>query len=258
MAQTVPVEGDRLLQSFEPREYHGSEGQVLRYRLMKPIDFHPDQENPANKNSDNKYPLVVFLHGAGERGSDNLKQLVWGMREFSHQERRRKYPAYVLAPQCPDEQKWVEVDWSSDVSPFPKEPSQPLALLRQLIAALIESAAVDPRRVYITGLSMGGYGVWDCLARYPDLFAAAAPICGGGDPETAERFKDIPMWCFHGADDTVVKPKRSREMIEALKKWGAEPKYTEYPGVGHNSWSPTFENPEFHAWLFSHRRPVVP
>ena len=195
--------------------------------------------SPKAVAADIKYPLVIFLHGAGERGTDNKIQLEHGMNDFASDAIMEKYPAYVVAPQCPPERKWVEVDWTLESHTIPDEPSVPLAATFALIETLRQELPIDDRRIYLTGLSMGGYGTWDALARKPDLFAAAAPICGGGDPAVAAKFKHVPLWAFHGDQDTAVKPKRSREMIEALKAAGGTPKYTEYPGVGHDSWAQT-------------------
>jgi predicted peptidase len=119
---------------------------------------------------------------------------------------------------------------------------------------MLRDSAVNDNRVYITGLSMGGYGTWDALARRPNFFAAALPICGGGDPKTVARFVNVPIWCFHGDKDEAVRVQRSREMIEALKNAGGEPKYTEYAGVGHNSWTQTYANPAVFEWLFTQLR----
>ena len=245
LAQEIdPAIASDPVKMFEPRQFADEQGNVLKYRLLK----------PANYNVNRKYPLVIFLHGAGERGDDNKVQLVHGMKEFLDPERRKNMACYVVAPQCPTGKKWVEVDWSAASSKMPEQPSDSLGLTIKLVQSMIETAAVDPNRIYITGLSMGGYGTWDAVARYPDMFAAAAPICGGGDPETAPRFTHIALWAFHGDQDQAVKVERSRQMIEALKEAGGEPKYTEYPGVGHDSWTATYKNQEFHDWLFAQRR----
>jgi predicted peptidase len=224
-----------------PLEKHVFEdgGHKLPYRLL----------TPATVEDGKRYPLVIFLHGAGERGTDNDKQLLHGVPQFVAN--RDKYPCFLIAPQCPDGKKWVEVDWSADTHALPKDPGEVGKLLLALIEKSIKDLPVDPRRVYITGLSMGGYGTWDLLARRPDLFAAAAPVCGGADEATAARIKDVPIWAFHGAKDTAVKPARSRNMIAALRKAGGKPKYTEYPDVGHNSWDPAYKDPELFKWLFA-------
>jgi predicted peptidase len=118
----------------------------------------------------------------------------------------------------------------------------------------MQKLPIDPMRVYITGLSMGGFGAFDLLARRPDLFAASAPVCGGADEKTADKIKHIPIWAFHGAKDTAVKPARSRNMIGALEKAGGKPKYTEYPDVGHNSWDNAYRDPEFSKWFFAQKK----
>ncbi|MGN6136555.1 MAG: prolyl oligopeptidase family serine peptidase [Aureliella sp.] len=234
---------------FEPREFVGSNGQTLKYRLLKPAPY----------DAERKYPLVIFLHGAGERGSDNVAQLKHGMAEFCKAKWRDKYPCYVLAPQCPEGQKWSDVDWSAPHSELPAKTSQSMQLVFDLVDTMIKDAAVNDNRVIITGLSMGGYGTWDALARRPSLFAAAVPICGGGDPKTADRFAQVPIWCFHGDQDQAVPVSRSREMVEALKAAGGHPKYTEYPGVGHNSWAQTYADPAVLEWLFTQlRRDTTP
>jgi predicted peptidase len=229
---------------FEPREFSDEGGKVLQYRLLKPLDYDPGE----------KYPLVIFLHGAGERGDDNVAQLKHGMKEFCTQDRREDYRCYVLAPQCPSEQKWADVDWTQSDVEFPASISDSLKLTLQVVDSMVKDAAIDKNRIYITGLSMGGYGTWDALVRRPDFFAAALPICGGADPKTAESIKHVPIACFHGGADSVVIPEKSRIMIEALKKAGGEPLYTEYEGVGHDSWSATYANEDSFRWLFAQRK----
>lgn len=239
--EAKPVDLTKL---YEPREYVGKSGEPLKYRLIKPVDYKFGK----------KYPLVLFLHGAGERGDDNAATLRHAAKDFSDPQTRSKYPAYVVIPQCPTGKKWSEVDWSKDASELPEEPSDPMKSIKELIDDMVENAGVDPNRIYITGLSMGGYGTWDAIARYPGFFAAAAPICGGGDPKTVEKFKSLPIWCFHGAKDPVVKVARSREMIDALQKVGSNAKYTEYPEAQHDSWTQTYSNPELFDWMFAQRR----
>jgi predicted peptidase len=236
---------DLLFKNFEPREYADKAGKILAYRLLKPIDYDPGT----------KYPLVVFLHGAGERGDDNVSQLKHAAKDFANEERRRMYPAYVLMPQCPKDRRWCEVDWKLNAHNFPENPSEPLRLVKELIDVMLESAGVDETRVYITGLSMGGFGTWDAIARYDNLFAAAAPICGGADLKTAEKLSRFPIWTFHGDKDQSVNVSRTREMVAALKALGSTIQYTEYPGVPHDSWTETYKNPELYAWLFAQQKP---
>jgi predicted peptidase len=219
-------------------------GEKLPYRLLKPLTIEKGK----------RYPLVIFLHGAGERGTDNKKQLVHGVPQFAANETREKYPCFLIAPQCPEGRRWVEVDWSADRHTQPKEPSDAARLTLELIEKAIKELAIDRKRIYITGLSMGGYGTFDLIARRPDLFAAAAPVCAGADEATADKIKHIPIWAFHGAKDTAVKPARSRRMIAALEKAGGKPKYTEYPDVGHNSWDKAYRDPEFYKWFFAQKK----
>lgn len=233
---------------FEKREFKDAAGQTLLYRLLKPKDYDPKR----------KYPLVVFLHGAGERGSDNTAQLVHGMSDFASDKIMESYPAFVIAPQCPEEKKWVEVPWTDEEHSMPEEPSTPLRQTLELVDALQKEFSIDPTRLYITGLSMGGFGTWDAIQRRPTLFAAAAPICGGGDAALAKKIKDVPVWAFHGDADEAVKVRRSRDMIAALKAAGGSPKYTEYKGVGHDSWSATYRDPELYKWMFAQQRPTQP
>lgn len=232
---------------FEAREFE-SGGKVLRYRLLKPLGY----DNATDKTV--KYPLVLFLHGAGERGAENVRQLIHGGKVMASDEMRKRHPAFVVAPQCPEGKKWVEVDWEAVGHVMPAEPSESLHLVFELLAALEQEFAIDEARLYGVGLSMGGFGTWDILERRPGFLAAAAPICGGGDPSRASAFVETPVWVFHGSDDDAVKVERSREMVEALLAGGSRVIYTEYEGVGHNSWSQTFENRLMWDWLFAQRR----
>jgi len=192
---------------------------------------------PANIVQGKRYPLVLFLHGAGERGRDNTRQLIHGLPEFLTPKNRADFPCFVIAPQCPQNQKWVEVDWSQTEHEMPKEMSKSFKLIWKLLQKISEDYPVDERRIYITGLSMGGYGTWDFIQRKPDYFAAAIPICGGADEHYAGRLTDLPIWAFHGDRDPAVPVIRTTRMIEAIEKAGGKPKMTIYEGVGHNSWS---------------------
>ena len=230
---------------FEPREFAGEGGNVLKYRLLKPLGYNPNKI----------YPLVIFLHGAGERGDDNAAQLMHGMSEFCKQARREKNPCYVIAPQCPTGEKWADIDWSAEGAvKMPAQASSSLKLTLAVVDAMLEDAPIDKNRIYITGLSMGGYGTWDAIARRPAFFAAAVPICGGGDPATAEKIKHIAVSCFHGDDDKAVAVEKSRIIIKAIKEAGGSPLYTEYPGVGHDSWTQTYSSDAMQDWLFAQRR----
>ena len=229
---------------YEARTFTDAAGKKFNYRLLKPKGYDPKKS----------YPLVLFLHGAGERGSDNKIQLIHGMNEFAADEIMEKYPAFVIAPQCPEGKQWVEVAWTADEHTMPKEPAEPLRQSLDLVAALQKEFSIDKSRLYVTGLSMGGFGAWDAIQRHPELFAAAVTVCGGGDTSLAEKIKDTPVWAFHGADDDAVKPKRSRDMIAALKKAGGSPIYREYEKVGHNSWEKAYRDAEMYEWLFGQKK----
>lgn len=228
---------------FETRSFKSEQGS-LPYRLLR----------PKNYDAGRSYPLVIFYHGAGERGDDNVKQLVHGINDFASDDVMAKYPCFVVAPQCPDGDQWVDVPWSADSHKMPEKPTEPMRLSLELITSLESEFSIDASRLYVTGLSMGGFGTWDAIQRYPNRFAAAVPICGGGDTEFAKQLLPVPIWAFHGEADTAVKPLRSRDMIAAIKAAGGSPKYTEYPGVGHNSWAATYANREMYAWLFSQKK----
>ena len=216
-----------------------SGGRALPYRL-----FAPDAVRP-----DHRYPLVVFLHGAGERGTDNAAQLKHGVADILRFSREHNEPCYLLAPQCPAGVWWM-------LPPAGGAPAgdEPFMAVLALTDRLLAEKPIDPQRIYITGLSMGGFGTWAALELRPGFFAAAVPICGGGRPAAAAGFAKVPVWAFHGADDPVVPPLRSREMVDALRAAGAKPGYTEYPGVGHDSWIPAYRDAVMLSWMFKQRR----
>lgn len=232
---------------FEPRTYTAADGGKLLYRLLKPLDYDPAQS----------YPLVLFFHGAGERGDDNTKQLVHGMDQFASDKIRAAYPCFVVAPQCPSGDQWVAVAWSADKHTLPAETAASMRMSLELVAALEKEFSLDTRRLYVTGLSMGGFGTWDAIQRHPETFAAAVPICGGGDAsaEAVKPIAQLPIWVFHGDSDPAVKTQRSRDMVAALKAAGGQPKYTEYPNTGHDSWTATYRDPELYRWLFAQQKP---
>ena len=224
-----------------------ADGKTLPYRLLAPAD--PE----AGK----KYPLVIFLHGAGERGVDNKKQLVWFWNDKKPSVMTRpevaKEKAFVIVPQCPDGKRFVEVPWEKGSYKSP-EISEPLKLTLALVDSFVKDHPIDADRVYVVGMSMGGYGAFDAVQRRPELFAACVSVCGAGDPSKAKDIAHVPVWAFHGDADTAVPVRGSREMIDALKKAGAEPKYTEYPKTAHNSWSPAFAEKDFWTWIFAQSR----
>jgi len=224
---------------------------VLPYRMLLPLGF----------DSSKKYPILIFLHGAFEKGTDNQAQLNIGGRYFLRQDNREKFPAIVLFPQCPQDDSWTyfetQLDSVSGLAkswyfPFQKEPTQVTRLLKHLLDSLITLNYVDPSRVYLGGLSQGGMGVFDLVARYPAIFAAAFPVCGAGKVNTSKNFaSEVAVWMFHGDKDDIVPPRFSRDFYKQLKKLGADVQYTEYPGVYHNSWVDAFKEPNLLPWLFS-------
>lgn len=226
---------------FETHTFE-ADGKVLNYRFLKPEEVDAERE----------YPLVIFLHGAGERGDDNKAQLVHGAKDFLRPENRTQHACYAIFPQCPKNQAWASIDRTHDKPEISPEPSEALSLVFGLVEQVQKEFKIDKSRIYITGLSMGGYGTFDAIERHPELFAAAIPVCGGGDSSQKQvaKIKSLPIWIFHGGADNVVPAERSREMVAALKEAGANPKYTEYPGVGHDSWTATYKNPEVFKWLF--------
>ncbi len=231
------------------RNFIGHKGDTLLYRIAF----------PKNYDVNNKYPLLLFLHGAGERGNDNIKQLVHGASLFVREDIQEKYASIVVFPQCPERSSWSVIDLSgrSDKNwsfPFFEEPMPAMNLVMQLLEKLMKEEGVDPSRLYVSGLSMGGFGTFDILARMPGRFAAAAPICGGGNSGLVGLYNDTPVWIFHGAKDSVVPVENSRKMYEALKKWGAKVKYTEYPAYTHNSWDAVFADPQYLEWMFSQKK----
>lgn len=210
---------------------HKTDQGEFKYVLFVPHDYKGDKE----------YPLILFLHGAGERGDDGelpVKQGIGNAIKFKGNE--SKFPFLVIFPQCA-----TGSDWQAENA----DAKRALAILEETQ----KTHKVDQKRLYLTGLSMGGYGTWSLAAAFPERWAAIAPICGGGDPKDAPKIKHIPCWCFHGDQDGAVPVAESREMIKALKDAGSEPRYSEFPFVGHNSWDPAYVTPELYTWLLSHK-----
>lgn len=197
-------------------------------------------------------PLVVFLHGAGERGNDNVAQLTHCIRFFLEDTITNTYPFLLVAPQCPEGKRWVNTDWSLPEHQMESEPTTEMRSVFTLIDSLIENGSVDSTHVYICGISMGGFGVWDALQRQPKRFAVAIAICGGGDPAYANAMKDIPVFIFHGLQDGVVMPIRSQQMYDALMKADSHNTILiTYPDLGHVCWNQAFSTPGIFKWLFS-------
>ncbi|MFN0278061.1 MAG: prolyl oligopeptidase family serine peptidase [Pyrinomonadaceae bacterium] len=208
---------------------------------------------PANYDKSKKYPLVLWLHGGGARGGDNLKQITegntLGATIWTNPENQTKNPAFVLAPQCPVGEWWANND--SEM-----RPSAQLRMVVDMLREIQSQFGIDADRLYVGGQSMGGYGTWSIIAEYPDIFAAAFPICGGGNVTKVKNLANVPIWAFHGDADTAVDVSESRKMIEAIKLAGGKPKYTEYKGIGHTVWHQVFAEPELVTWVFAQKRNI--
>jgi predicted peptidase len=210
----------------QPKVFEKQIAVKLNYLLFLPEGYSND--------SDKKWPLMLFLHGAGERGSDVNKVKLHGPPRIV--EKRKDFPFILVSPQCPADSWWKT---------------------HELIALLDEiqkSHRVDTDRVYLTGLSMGGFGAWELATQAPQRFAAIAPICGGGNPVQARRLRNLPIWVFHGDADRVVPVGLSDDMVAALRKAGSDVKYTRYEGIDHDSWTRTYANEELYEWMLSHKR----
>jgi predicted peptidase len=215
---------------------------------------------PENYDEIKSYPLIFFLHGAGERGNDNEAQLVHGAKLFLKEEVRKNYPAIIVFPQCPSNSFWsnVEVKNVNNKREFvfktDGEPTLAMKLAEALLLKLFKEYRINKKQVYTGGLSMGGMGTFEIVHRHPKLFAAAIPICGGANPATASSLKKVKWWVFHGAKDDVVPPFLSENMVAALKKVKGSVKFTLYPEANHNSWDSAFAEPDLLSWLFSQRK----
>jgi predicted peptidase len=223
----------------------------MPYRLLLPESY----------DTNNSYPLLIFLHGAGERGIDNVNQLRHGMSLFTCADVRREYPCIVLAPQCGLGDRWSNVIESRDslgVREFAfqlgGDPTHAMSLAISLFHWVLSHYAIDSSRVYIGGISMGGMGTFELVRRVPGVFAGAFPICGGAHPLTASLLRDVSWWIFHGALDDVVPSHLSQSMFTSLQSVGASVGFTLYPHANHNSWDSAFADPELLKWLFSCRR----
>lgn len=229
---------------FLSRTFKGKGGMSLPYRIFIP---------PAYK-AGTAIPMVLALHGSGERGDNNTAQVTanrlattWAVDTV-----QAKHPSIIVAPQCPLTDSWV--DYYKPVNQVAIRPS--LGKVVELLDSLEKEFTLDADRLYVVGLSMGGFASWELLARYPGKFAAAVPICGAGDTSKVSLMKTMPIWAFHGAADNTVPVAGSRNMIAALKRVATkpEPKYTEYPGVGHDSWTQALKDPGLVPWLYAQAR----
>ncbi len=242
--------GAQSREEFRPEKFVQN-NDTLNYRILYPKDFDKGRQ----------YPLVLFLHGAGERGHDNEAQLTHGSDLFLQEEVREKFPAIVIFPQAPQEDYWARVEINREVKPFEfdfmKEEGPTTSL--QLVMALLNSVSaekfVDNNRIYVGGLSMGGMGTYELIYHKPEMFAAAFAICGGADPAITEDFPEgLNIWIFHGEKDDIVPPSLSKEMARMINHYGGNAKLSLYPNDNHNSWDSALAEPYLLPWLFSHIR----
>lgn len=243
-ADTVNVQ-----EVFEKKVYVTQDGYSLNYRLYLPEDYSEDKE----------YPLILFFHGAGEKGNENELQLRLGVAKMFSCSSGKVEQCIVVAPQCPlltpDTAKWVDVpNWvdgctySTDAIPE----SKPMKAVVELLGVIKNDYSTDESRWYVTGLSMGGFATWDIIVRHPDLWAAAIPVCGGADYRKAELIKDMPIWTFHGTADPTVPYRGTETMVNALKAAGSTTvRYDAMQNYGHNIWGAVYSLPTLYTWLFS-------
>ena len=227
--------------TLSPHTFRNAQGETLPYRLFV----------PQNYDRKKKYPLVVYLHGGGGVGDDNLKQIQGGngylIDFFTQAESQTRYPAFVVAPQSNGD-GWIERPLVNS------NPTRQLKLVVELIDELRRTYSIDQSRMYVAGQSLGGFGTFAIVAEFPQLFAAGVPLCGGADESRVLSIIKTPLWVFHGEKDEAVPVDWSRRIVAAIKKAGGSVKYTEYPGAGHNIWLKVVKEPELLSWLFAQHR----
>lgn len=238
-----------LVELFEARHTkyagHAYHAESFAYRLLRPAAIELGES----------LPLVLFLHGADRRGTDNLAQLGFLPSWMAEPERRARFRCFLIAPQCRPDRFWVETPRAFDRTAPRQPPGAQMQVVVNILDEVIRQFPIDVRRLYLTGLSMGGYGSWDLGTRLAERWAAVAPICGGGDDLYADRLAGVPVWAWHGDADGVVPIAKSRRMIEAIRKFGGEPRFTELEGVGHDSWTRAYTDPEgLIPWMFAQRK----
>ena len=225
---------------FVAKTFRNARGETLLYRLFTPQNYHPKQ----------KYPLVLYLHGGGGRGADNIKQIDGGngylIDLFTSNETQSRYASFVVAPQSPMQEGWIEYDSIT--------PTRQLRLVYEMIGEMLRTYSIDSARIYVAGQSMGGFGTFAIISEYPNTFAAGVALCGGGDPAKVSRLVKTPIWDFHGAKDEAVPVERSRTITAAIKKAGGQARYTEYADVDHLIWPKVVKETELLPWLFAQRR----
>jgi predicted peptidase len=229
-------------ENTEAHIYTSDSGQSMLYRLFVPKDYDPKK----------KYPLVFHLHGAGSRGHDNAKHLLPWFAGWIDDAVQKEHPCFILMPQCPPGQQWVNTPWKDGSYSYHKVPiSQPMKLAKEVFDKVVAENPIDESRIYAVGLSMGGYGAWNFVMRYPELVSAAVPCCGAGDPSMAYKLKDIPIWVFHGDADEIVPFSGSKDMVDAIKEAGGKKiRFTIYKNFGHQAHRRAWKSKELIDWLF--------
>jgi len=230
--------------SFLKKQFTASNGQKLNYRIQYPLHMTEGV----------KYPILFFLHGAGERGDDNQAQLLHGGTLFTNYAQRKDFKAIIIAPQCPTDLKWsnyqTPLDHHERAYPYHQAPSQIGRALNELMQSYLHKDYTDLSRIYIAGLSMGAMGSYDFVLRYPKRFAACTAICGGANLKMLKEFKGKTAFrIFHGAQDQTVDPKFGRNAYQTLKESGKNVSYKEYPNDNHNSWDSAFNETDFLSWF---------
>jgi predicted peptidase len=238
-------EAARALAAFSEDRFTTQNGYELPYRLLLPASYDPHQT----------YPLLLFLHGVGECGRENRRPVAWLGTSLLQPAFREAYPCFVLVPQCPPAEDWAgDNQLGERYHKFLME-SDALKATLALIDTLARRYPIDRRRLYVSGFSMGGSGVWDLLERHPGLFAAGMAVSGYTDPWAAPRLQKTPVWIFHSTKDAIVPVQESREMATALRRAGGLVRYTEYGNTPHNCWRRVVKEPGVFAWLFDQRLP---
>lgn len=230
----------RAEEPFLARTYTNNAGATLPYRLL----------TPTNYNATRSYPVILYLHGAAGRGSDNLKPLDWGPRLIAEALKRGRHEFFLIVPQCSRSETW------SNIAPGDQPlPGKSLQLALELLTnSLAKEFNLDPARRYLTGVSMGGHATWALLCQETGLFAAAVPVCAGGDARrVTDRIAKVPVWVFHSDDDHLVPVQHARDFVKAWRAHGGEVRYTEYTGVKHSSWKRAYVEPAMFDWLFEKR-----
>ncbi len=240
LSSALPQQKNPPAEGFLARSYHSPTGETMQYRLFVPPGYEASQ----------KYPIVLWLHGAGGRGSDNLAQISGGNFAGSHvwttQENQAKYHAFVLAPQAEMTKGWAR--------PHANTPPVSIRLALEILDTLEKEFSIDTGREYVVGQSMGGEGVWAALSGSHGRFAAGIALCGYGDAVMIPHVIKVPVWIFQGQTDPVVPADLAGEWVAELRKAGGTPKYTEYPGIGHAVWDVAFSEPDLLPWLFARHR----